>query len=287
MNSEDVEYISPASLKAAIAALQEKPGARLIAGGTDLMVAMRSGRCARPTRLVDLSRVRELDGIQESDGWLRIGAVTKIDDLLRHPAILARFHALIDAGRLLGGWQTQNMATLAGNLCNASPAAEMAGPLLVLEAEVEICGPNGERRIPLQQFWLGPGQTVLGAAEIVTAVMIPSPRGASAYKRIDIRHSVDIALVNCSACLEMKTDQIQQAWLALGAVAPTTIRVPTAETFLRGKTLSEETLDQAAELATQAASPISDVRASKEYRLAMVAVLVRRVLLAAAARGIQ
>lgn len=286
MATEELDYIVPETLTEAVAALHLRRGARVIAGGTDLMVLLRDGR-ARPTCLVDISRLEELSGIAAAGDRIRIGATVRIDELVNHPAVAKTYPALLDAGRLLGGWQIQNMATVAGNLCNASPAAEMAAPLLVLDAEVEAYGPSGERRIPLHQFWTAPGQTVLTAAEIVTAVLIPAVVDGtrSAYQRVQIRHSVDIALASAAARVELADGKVQVARLALGAVAPTPMRVREAEQFLQGRALTPEVLDRVADLAQAAARPITDVRASAEYRRAMCGVLARRVLLAAAERG--
>lgn len=280
------EYVVPQSVGEAVEALSESSEARVIAGGTDLMVGMREGH-VRPTRLVDITRIQELIGISTQNGSLRIGAATKIDEILHHPTVRSEYPALVDAGQLLGGWQIQNMATLAGNLCNASPAAEMSGPLLVLDAEVEVMGPSGERRIPLGEFWTGPGKTVLEPAEILTTIVIPGKVSGrlSAYQRVDIRHSVDIALVSSAVGVELSEGKVQLARIALGAVAPTVIRVTAAEAYLQGRTLSEEVLDKVENLAEAAAVPISDVRASAEYRSAMAGVLARRVLLLAAERG--
>lgn len=280
------EYVVPQSVGEAVEALSESPEARVIAGGTDLMVGMREGH-VHPTRLVDITRIQELIGISTQNGSLRIGAATKIDEILHHPTVRSEYPALVDAGQLLGGWQIQNMATLAGNLCNASPAAEMSGPLLVLDAEVEVMGPSGERRIPLGEFWTGPGKTVLEPAEILTTIVIPGKVSGrlSAYQRVDIRHSVDIALVSSAVGVELSEGKVQLARIALGAVAPTVIRVTAAEAYLQGRTLSEEVLDKVEDLAEAAAVPITDVRASAEYRSAMAGVLARRVLLLAAERG--
>ncbi len=280
------EYVVPLSVGEAVEALSESPEARVIAGGTDLMVGMRGGH-VRPTRLVDITRIQELSGISTQNGSLRIGAATKIDEIIHHPTVRSEYPALVDAGQLLGGWQIQNMATLAGNLCNASPAAEMSGPLLVLDAEVEVMGPSGERRIPLDEFWTGPGKTVLEPAEILTTIVIPGKVSGrlSAYQRVDIRHSVDIALVSSAVGVKLSEGKVQLARIALGAVAPTVIRVTEAEAYLQGRTLSEEVLDKVEDLAEAAAVPISDVRASAEYRSAMAGVLARRVLLLATERG--
>jgi carbon-monoxide dehydrogenase medium subunit len=257
----------------------------MILGGTDLMVAIRDGR-ARPERVVDLGRIPQLSEMETVDGALRIGAAVKVTDVINNSLVKEKYPALVDAGRLLGGWQIQNMATLAGNICNASPAAEMAGPLLVLDAQVEVHGPGGRSSIPLDRFWKGPGRTVLAPAEIVTALIIPAEVDgrASAYQRVHIRHSVDIALACCAARLEFDGKRVRLARIALGALAPTPIRVPEAESCLQGVALSEAVLDRAEQIAMAAARPITDVRASAEYRKAMTGVLVRRVIQLAAQR---
>lgn len=273
------EYVRPATVEDAIAALAEVEGARVIAGGTDLMVALRDGRI-RPARLVDIGAIRELAEIGDEGGGLSIGAAARVSDVLAYPGLDRRFPVLVDAGRLLGGWQIQNMATIGGNLCNASPAAEMSGPLLVLEAAVDVAGPSGTRRIPLESFWEGPGRSVLAPGELVTRILIPGHvRGEqSAYLRADIRHSVDIALVSASARLELDGDRVRLARLALGAVAPVTFRVQDAERLMEGAAVTDAALSEVRHLASAAARPITDVRASADYRLAMAGVLAARAV---------
>jgi xanthine dehydrogenase FAD-binding subunit len=274
-----VDYVRPADVGQAVAALHEVEGARLIAGGTDLMIALRDGR-VRPPRLVDIGAIRELLEIRVSGTDLVIGGAVRITELINEPRIRRDFPVLVDAGRLLGGWQIQNMATVAGNLCNASPAAELATPLLVLDAEVQTTGPRGARNIPLDTFWKGPGKTVLERGEIVTAIRIPGnvvARG-SAYRRVDIRHSVDIAIVSASARVELDGGRARIVRLALGAVAPTPFRLRSAEELLANQIISADKLEQIRELARNAARPITDVRASAEYRRDMTGVLAARVL---------
>lgn len=281
-----VDYVRPESVEQALAALQEVDGARVIAGGTDLMVALRDGRI-RPSRLVDISQIPELMNIRKEPEGLSVGAAARVYDLINHPQIQQHFPVLVDAGCLLGGWQIQNMATVAGNLCNASPAAELAGPLLALDVELEAVASSGSRRIPLEEFWQGPGRTVLNPGEILTSIRIPARVAGerSAYRRVDIRHSVDIALVSASARLEFDGDRIRVARLALGAVAPVPFRLKEAEELLENETIRDETLEQVRHLARTAARPITDVRASADYRLAMTGILAGRVLVLASQRS--
>ena len=269
-----------------MAALPEVEGARVIAGGTDLMVALRERRVL-PSRLVDITEIDDLKEIRHDGAGLVIGAAVSIYDLISHSAVRQRYPVLVDAGRLLGGWQIQNMATVAGNLCNASPAAELAGPLLVLDAHLNVTGPQGTRQILLTDFWVGPGKTRLSPGEIVTSIEIPGHvAGArSAYRRADIRHSVDIALASASARLDFQGEQIRVARLALGAVAPVPFRLKQAEQLLEQTTLSQETLKEIQQMARTEARPITDVRASADYRLAMTGVLAARVVELASARA--
>lgn len=274
-----VDYVRAATIEQGVAALQEVEGARLIAGGTDLMVALRDGR-VRPSRLVDVTRIRELSEIRQDSEGLSIGAAVPVYDLINHPHIRQHMPGIVEAGRLLGGRQIQNMATVGGNICNASPAAEMAGPLLVLDAEVEVTDGSGVRRIPIETFWRGPGKTVLERGEVVTSIRIPAHVKAelSVYRRVDIRHSVDIALVSASAMLEFDGVRVRVARLALGAVAPVPLRLKEAEELLENEAIDHDVIERVRQLARAAARPISDVRASADYRLAMTGVLAGRVI---------
>ncbi len=273
------DYVRADTIEDALAALQEVAGARFIAGGTDLMVALRDGRI-HPRRLVDVSQIAKLTEIRDEGDALSIGAAARVCDVISHPGIRHRYPVLVDAGRLLGGWQIQNMATVGGNLCNASPAAELAGPLLVLDAELDVVGSSGSRRIPLDAFWEGPGKTVLESGELVTSIRVPQHVNGerSAYRRVDIRHSVDIALVSASARLELDGDRVQAARLALGSVAPVPFRLREAEQLIENDGISGATLDEVRRLARTAARPISDVRAAADYRHAMTGVLAGRVV---------
>lgn len=292
-------YVRPADLAEAIGALAADPDARPLAGGTDLMNHMRLG-LRRPPLVVDLADVAALRGLESGADGLRMGARTTMRDLLRDPAVAdptSGFPALRQAADLLGGRQMQVVATVGGNLCTASPAAETATPLLVADATVTATGPDGTREIPLAELWTGPGQTCLAPGELLTAVTAAPEGGlaASAYRRIELRRSVDIALVGMSARLVVVDHRVVDARLAVSAAAPTPLLLPDAAAHLIGLAVPEDpeqplgsaaatALRNASDAAAAAVRPIDDVRASAGYRRAMVAVLVDRVVRAAVGR---
>jgi CO/xanthine dehydrogenase FAD-binding subunit len=240
--------------------------------------------------VVSLRRLRELRGIafEERQG-LRIGAMTTMAEVEQHPVVQRRYAVLVDGARILGSVQTRNMATVGGNVCNAAPSADTAPPLLVLGARADIAGPGGRRQVPLDQFFTGPGQTVLGRDEILVGLLIPTPapRTGACYERHTPRAEMDIAVVGVAALviLEPDGDLIREARIALGAVAPTPVRAPEAEAFLAGQRPSEEAFQRAAELAEGAARPISDVRASAAFRRHLVQVMTARCLRRAVERA--
>ena len=284
------DYFAPESLEEALAILRERgDGGKLLAGGTDLLVQMKEAGL-HPSYVVSLRRLRELRGIafDERQG-LRIGAMTTMAEIEQHPVVQRRYPVLVDGARILGSVQTRNMATLGGNVCNAAPSADTAPPLLVLGARADIVGPDGRRQVPLEQFFTGPGQTVLGRGEILVGLHIPAPapRTGACYERHTPRAEMDIAVVGVAALvtLEPERDLIREARIALGAVAPTPVRAPEAEASLAGQPPSEEVFQRAAELAVDAASPISDVRGSAAFRRHLVRVMTARCLRRAVERA--
>ena len=290
-------YMRPDTLEAAVTTLQEA-GARatLLAGGTDLLVRLRSGR-VKPAVVVDLKRIETLDaGITRIDGMLRIGARCTMTALMAGEQVRQEFPALVEAARVVGSVQIRNRATLAGNICNASPAADTAPPLLAYGALVNIHGIAGERRVPLQQFFTGPGKTVLGRDEIVTTIDLPLPAGpvGAAFMRLTRRRGVDLATLTV-CCAISSAGELR---VALGAVAPTPLLVLDVELPpeggshepavwlppLGGRTSDRDSLRDPAQLDGLAAriaahaSPISDVRAGSDYRAAMLPVFIRRAI---------
>jgi carbon-monoxide dehydrogenase medium subunit len=276
------DYCEPSSLREALSLLAEhRERARVLAGGTDLFLRLRTG-AVRPSVVLDLKRVPGLDGIRDTEaGGLRIGALTPHADLEASEAVRVRYPALALAARCVAGVQIRNRGTVGGNLCNASPAADLATPLLAFGALVRVAGPDWDREVPLETFFAGPGRTVLAANEILTEVVLPPPAAwtGSDFQR-SVRTAVDIALVNVAVCLTLEAGdgQCREARMALGAVAPTPVLAPQAVAALRGQHLGPEAIAEAARRAATEARPITDVRATAEYRRDQVEVLVARAL---------
>ncbi len=282
------EYVVPETLDAAIEVLRSREGATLLAGGTDLLVQMKEGGRRAPV-VVSLRRVPGLEGVTgDADSGLRIGARTLLADVAAHEAVRARYQALSEGAGIVGSVQTRNLGTIGGNVCNAAPSADTAPPLLVFDAVAVIAGAEGARRLPLAEFFVGPGATALQPGEILTALELPpvAERTGSVYQRHTPRRAMDIAVVGVACRVELDAaGTIAGAAIALGAVAPTPIRCPEAEALLRGERPSEALFERAAELARDASRPISDVRGSAEFRRELVRVMTRRCLAIAAARA--
>jgi CO/xanthine dehydrogenase FAD-binding subunit len=239
-------------------------------------------RGKRPPAVVNIKRIPELGEIRVTDRAIRLGALATLTALIEHPVIQAECPVLPFTARYMGSPAIRNLATVGGNLCNASPAADLPPVLLALDAEVGIVGVAGERRLLLESFFLGPGRTVLGNGELLAWVEFPRrrPSWAVRYERLDVRRAMDIAIAGAALSLQLDDGQVRDARVALCAVAPTPLRVRPAEQILVGLGLTETAIAQAAELAAAEAEPISDVRASATYRRDMVETLVRRGLTA-------
>jgi CO/xanthine dehydrogenase FAD-binding subunit len=276
-------YTRPKTLQEAVDLLVEHGSqARLLTGGTDLLVRIRHGHI-RPRLVIDLKRVADMPrGIQWSDSVVRIGALTVMTDIIQDPRMRSQFPALVEAAAVVGSVQIRNRATLAGNICNASPAADTATPLLVYGAVVHLTGPQGERQTPLEGFFKGPGQTVLQRGEIVTALHLPLPVGGTgaAFYRITRRRGVDLATVN-GTCLVRTSGQTT---FAFGAAAPRPFLARESSGRLSDPHTPQAEKEALFSKLLEQASPISDVRASKEYRQAMLLVVARRALQIALAR---
>ncbi len=285
------EYKAPETIDEAVSLLKEAGGsARPLAGGTDLVVQMkeRATRFPYPATIVSLDRVSELRGVDfsETDG-LRIGAGATMTDVASHPAVRERYAALAEGAGVVGSLQTMNMATIGGNVCNAAPSADTAPPLLVYEAEAVIVGPNGRRTLPIAEFFRGPGETALAPDELLAELRLPLPPSGTgaAYKRNTPRKQMDIAVVGVAVALTLSGDTVERARVALGAVAPTPLRATDAEAALQGQTANDETFARAAEAAVNDSSPITDLRASAEYRRHLVKVMTARLLAKVANRA--
>lgn len=277
-------YHRPPSLTGALRLAEELPGARFIAGGTDLMVRLQA-RAIAPPALISLRGIDELHGVSVDDAGVRIGALTTIAELLEHATLGEIYPVLADALSRIGGPQVRNGATIGGNLCNASPCADSAPPLLVLGAGVRLVGARGARELPLERFFLGPGQTALQPGEILSHVLVPLPAtGAAAAFRKHGRVRMDLALVSAAVLLCADGGRCVEARVAVGSVAPVPLRLASVEALLVGREIDERLL-AAVEAETRAAvAPISDLRASADYRRQLVGVYVRRLTAALAPR---
>ncbi len=285
---QSFEYRKVYSLQDALdeASALKGPSA-FMAGGTDLLVQIKEGK-RQPHRIIDLKGIHEMDGVTLSRNDFFIGALTSIRALETSSSVLKKLPLLVQAASQLGSVQVRHRASIGGNLCNASPSADMAPALLALDAKAVIRGKAGTRVIELAEFFLEPGATVLGEGELLTHLKIPLThnRQGSVYYKLSTRKAMDLAFVGVAILLELgKDEQISKARIALGAVAPTPIRVRTAERLLEGKTLSLEVARESAVLAAQSCTPISDHRASAEYRREMVQELCLQSLLAAYRRA--
>jgi carbon-monoxide dehydrogenase medium subunit len=280
--SLDFRCSTPRSLDEALEALNTE-GAQVLAGGTDLVNNIKIN-VAEPRHLVYILGIADLDTIKVEGEWLSIGAGARLSEIEQHRQVISRFPALTEAINVIGGTQIRNMATLAGNLCNASPGADTPPILLVLDTEVEIRGADGGAtgqpdRLPLGGFFTGPKKTVLKRGQMVARVNLPLPpeHSGAAFRRL-ARVSLDIAKINCAAYVERDGDRIRTARVALGAVAPTPVRAPTIENALSGQKAGERLFLRASELVSEDIAPIDDVRSTADYRRRIASLLVREAL---------
>lgn len=282
-----IRYESPRSVTAAVRLMQADPGARILAGGTDLLVQFRTG-LRQPTAFIDVKRIPELVGIAIDGAGLRLGAATAAAVICEHAEVRRLWPGLVDAVHLIGSTQIQGRGTVGGNLCNASPAADTTCALLVNRAACVIAGPAGQRVVPVEAFSTGPGRTVLGPGELLVALEVPrpSPRTADAYLRLIPRSEMDIAVAGAGVSVTLAPDgTCTAARVAIGAVAPTALLVPEAAAALIGSRLDEASLTRAGDAASAAARPIDDKRGTVAYRRTTAGVLTKRAARTAAARA--
>jgi carbon-monoxide dehydrogenase medium subunit len=282
-----MQYQSPASVEEAVAALAAHEGARILAGGTDLLVQVRGGVSA-PAVFVDVKKIAEMTSISETSEGFRIGAAVCGSEITRHAALATAWPGVVEAAGLIGSTQIQGRATLGGNVCNASPAADTTPALIAAGAIAEIVGPDGRRSLPVQQVAAGPGRTCLARGEMLIGFLLPTPpeRTADAYLRLIPRTEMDIAVAGAGVCLTLDSDgAVSAARVALGAVAPTAFLLETAEDILVGSALDEETLARLAAAAGDAAAPIDDKRGTIDYRRKVIGVLAKRAAQAAYQRA--
>lgn len=278
-----LDYVSAGSVKEALGLLTSHNGkARVLGGGTDLIVQMREHR-RRAELLIDLKSIAELTSIRyDTQTGLWIGAAASCSEIRANPYVLERYPGLVDAIRLIGGVQIQSRATVGGNLCNGSPAADSIPALIVHNAKCLIVNDSGDHEIPVEQFCVAPGKNVLQNGEFLLAILVPmNPQNFGAhYLRFIPRNEMDIAVVGAGASvtLDETKQKILSARIALGAVAPTPLLVEEAGAYLAGKEITQENIQEAAKIAQAAARPISDLRGTAEHRRHLCAVLTRRAL---------
>ena len=276
------EYAAPATIEDALRLKNEAGGdARIIAGGTDLVLKMRE-RVFAPTLLIDLKNV-SLDRITVANDHVCIGAGVTLSQLLAHTEVGHLYPALIEACQEFAGPPIRNRGTIGGNIVNASPAADLIPPLLAYDARVELASSGSIREVALAEFFTGPGQTSMTPDEILTDVRLARmpPATASTFIKLGQRRSMAISIVSVATRLTLDEDgRLSAARVVMGSVAPTPVRAYAAENSLEGNAPSDDLLKSAANIASDEVAPISDVRASETYRNSMTSVLVRRALLA-------
>jgi CO/xanthine dehydrogenase FAD-binding subunit len=287
---KDFEYTTPQTLREAVALLAEKgEGARVLAGGTDLIVQLRIKRL-QPERVVDVKNIPEVNELSYGPRkGLTIGAAVPCHRLYEDAEIAARYPGLIDSASIIGGIQIQGRATFGGNVCNSSPSADSTPVLIAYGATCEIAGPNGRRQIAVEDFCTAPGRNLLQPGELMVSLQIPPAQKHSGahYLRFIPRNEMDIAVVGVGAYVELanRKKEFKTVRIALGAVAPTPLFARATGDLLVGREVSAEAIEEAAEAAKAIARPISDMRGTAEFRTHLVGVLTKRALNGAVERA--
>jgi carbon-monoxide dehydrogenase medium subunit len=287
---KDFEYAAAKTVDEAISLLAAKGDrAKVLAGGTDILVQLRETN-READLVVDVKKIAELVRYEFSPAaGLKLGASVPCYKIYEDPALQKAYPALCDSARIIGGWQIQSRASIGGNLCNSSPAADSIPALIALDAKAHIAGPGGKRTVPVAEFCTAPGKNVLAKGELLTLLEFAPPQkgDGSHYLRFIPRNEMDIAVVGCGAWVRLDAGgkTIAAARIALGAVAPKPLFAAEASEFLKGKPATEETFRQAGELAKKIATPISDMRGPADYRTHLVGVLTVRALTNAVERA--
>lgn len=275
------ELALPSNLEECLAALADGGGeVKMVAGGTDLLPQMKNG-LVKPVKVVDLSGIAELQKLEvDGGGALHIGSAVSARVVELSPLVRDGFLGVAEGAGVIGSYQVRNLATVGGNVCNAAPSADVSPPLVALDTVVVIQGPDGQRLLPITDFFQGVRRTALQPGEVVVELVVPKPEAGtgSTYLRHTPRRELDIAVVGVGTTLTIADGKCTRARIALGAVAPVIVRATEAEASLEGQEVTPELLDKAAQLAVGSAKPISDQRGSAEYRLHLTRVLTRRTL---------
>lgn len=284
----EITYEAPTTVEQAVGLLAAKgAAARVLCGGTDILIQMQAG-VRRPDQLIDVKRIPQLRQVTyDAKSGLRLGAAVSCIEIDENPLMHRHYPGLTEAAHLIGSTQIQSRASVGGNLCNGSPAADTTPALMALGAVAHVVGSNGAREVAVEDFVTGPGQTVLQPGELLVEFRIPppAPHSSDAYLRFIPRNEMDIAVVGVGAALTLDGDRCVAARIGLGAVGPTPILATKAAQALAGKPFDDQAIQRAATLAVEATSPIDDMRGTAEYRRAVTAVLTRRTLSIAAERA--
>lgn len=272
------EYLAPDSVEDAVAALAG-PDARALAGGTDLLVDLKH-ETASARMLVDLTRIAECKGIEQTTDGLRFGSLVTHTEIMESDLVRRHAPSMIDAARTIGAVQTRNLGTLGGNLVTCVPSLDSGPVLVALDAEVTVAGAGGRRRMTLTEFFVGPRRTALQKGEILVDILIPeaSLGKPCSFRKFGLRKGQALALVNAAAAARLEGGDVADARIALGAVAPTVIRARKAEAVLDGNAPDATLIAKAADVAATEAKPIDDFRASADYRRELIRALTRRAL---------
>jgi carbon-monoxide dehydrogenase medium subunit len=282
MQLPQFQYYTPTTLEETFSLLQELGGkARILAGGTDLLVQMKQRAIEPvPKYIINIKKIPGLDYlVDDGPNGIRIGALARIQDIKSFLPIRQRFPGLAQAAAILSTPQIRNIATIGGNLCNASPAAETAPPLITLSAKVKILGKGRERIVPIEEFFLGPGETVLQSDEFLAEIQVPDPppNSTSVYIKHGKRLS-DIAIVGVALYLRMEGTICSEGKIALASVAPTPLRTRKAEALMIGKEINEELIEAVCRTATEESRPIDDMRGTAAYRREKLGPLVQEAM---------
>lgn len=279
---KEFDYVRPNSMEKAVSILTSRKGeAKVLAGGTDLLNLIAKGQIS-PKLVVSLKNIPECRDIKKKNGSVSIGAFCTLRNVANSEFLGDKYQILRDAVQQIGSGQIRNRATIGGNICNASPAADTAAPLMVLDAETIIQGPKGMRRESIMDFFVGPNETILASDEILTTITLPEiqGRGEGLYLKLGRRKALDLAVVGVAVYIvqEPSSEKISHIRMAISSAAPKPLRMFEAESILEGRLSEKHVIEKAASVASVASDPITDVRASKEYRKELVRVLTIRAI---------
>jgi len=267
------KYYKPRTLDEALKLLNELDEAKVIAGGTDLLIDMRIGRY-RPKNIIDINDLNELKYIVDDGDWIRIGALTRLQELIDSEIVREKLPILYEAVYHMASWQIRNRGTIGGNLCNASPAADTAPPLMVLEAKLRVISIEGEKTIDVREFFLGPRKTILKRNELLKEIMVPVYKDYGySYMKLGRRNSFTLSIVSVASLVKVEDNVFSDVRIALNSIAPTPIRAFSVEKYLVGRKVTIDSIKAASKLVAKDISPITDIRATAEYRRDMAIVL--------------